>query len=445
MIDVKTLKAAMETACHACGIEDWEVVVGHATSVSASMIDDELVEFSSSIDGSIVVRVIIDGREGTASSDRVDLDDLPVLVERASQASRVKEADSGYVPEIHAPGDKYPEKTASPGPVFDAAQIRATLEKTQKALFAKDSRVSKGTGSDAASGSETTLVVNSKGLTLSDEWSSSYIASNAVVKEEGQTKEATVFREGDILSADMGEAVDKATAKFHASTTSSGKRPVIFSSECFNLFLRTFWSAFSGKTAFYGLSPYKDKLGQCIASRIVTLVDDPLYPDYPAQKCFDADCSATFTKPVIEDGVLKNLLYNRQWAQKAGAETTGNAVLTSAGSAIMPYSFHLRPGIMTLDELALEAGEGIYVTQMKGFHAGADPVSGDFSIESSGFLVQEGRIGGPLEGFTVAGNFFQLLKDVRALGDDLVFDVTLSSFRCGSPCVLVDGLSIAGQ
>ena len=82
---------------------------------------------------------------------------------------------------------------------------------------------------------------------------------------------------------------------------------------------------------------------------------------------------------------------------------------------------------------------------MKGFHAGADAVSGDFSIESSGFIISHGKVEGPVQGFTVAGNFFQMLKDIQAVGDDLEFDVTLSSFRTGSPSVLVSGLSIAGK
>ena len=92
-----------------------------------------------------------------------------------------------------------------------------------------------------------------------------------------------------------------------------------------------------------------------------------------------------------------------------------------------------------------KCGKGIYITAMKGFHAGADPVSGDFSIESSGFMIEDGKITCPVEGFTVAGNFFQLLRDIKDIADDLEFDVTVSTFRTGSPSILVDSLSIAGK
>ena len=99
-----------------------------------------------------------------------------------------------------------------------------------------------------------------------------------------------------------------------------------------------------------------------------------------------------YTKAVIEDGVLRTLLYNRQWAMKAGCESTGNGITTSSGSSICPYSFYIKPSDLSLDGLLGMMNSGIYVTGMKGFHAGANSVSGDFSIESSGFLVENGRL-----------------------------------------------------
>ena len=254
-------------------------------------------------------------------------------------------------------------------------------------------------------------VENSKGLSLYDSWASSYVSSSVIVKDGEDVKNAFHAIEGDIGKADMRPAVDKALKRLSASTLASGPRPVIFNPDCFNMFLSTFSSAFSGKNALLGLSPYGDKVGDMVASPCVTLVDDPLYPDYPAQRTFDGDAYATYTKTVIEDGVLKTLLYNRQWALKAGCRTTGNALSTASGSAICPYSFYIAPSSCSFDELVAKAGEGLYITAMKGFHAGADAVSGDFSIESSGFIISHGKVEGPVQGFTVAGNFFQMVPE----------------------------------
>ena len=421
MIDREALRNAVQKECARLGVEDWEIVFSSGTSISAEMVDEELVEFSSATETGISARLVVDGREGVATSQRVDLSIIPDLLARALENSRVKDVDSSYIPEIHGPGDAYPT------------------------LFSSDGRVSKGTSSSAATGSGESYVENSKGLSLYDSWASSYVSSSVIVKDGDDVKNAFHAIEGDIGKADMRPAVDKALKRLSAGTLASGPRPVIFNPDCFNMFLSTFSSAFSGKSALLGLSPYGDKVGDMVASPCVTLIDDPLYPDYPAQRTFDGDAYATYTKTVIENGMLKTLLYNRQWALRAGCRTTGNALSTAAGSAIFPYSFYIVPSSSSFDELAAKAGEGLYITAMKGFHAGADAVSGDFSIESSGFIISHGKVEGPVQGFTVAGNFFQMLKDIQAVGDDLEFDVTLSSFRTGSPSVLVSGLSIAGK
>ena len=89
--------------------------------------------------------------------------------------------------------------------------------------------------------------------------------------------------------------------------------------------------------------------------------------------------------------------------------------------------------------------DGILVDSVKGLHAGANSVSGDFSLEASGFRIERGKVTYPVKSFTIAGNFYDLLKNVVAIGDDLSFDVTLASSRTGSPSILVKGLKIGGK
>ena len=90
-------------------------------------------------------------------------------------------------------------------------------------------------------------------------------------------------------------------------------------------------------------------------------------------------------------------------------------------------------------------GNGIYVTELKGLHAGANSVTGDFSIESAGYLVEDGRITKAVKGFTVAGNFFSLLKDIKAVGSEVKFGLPSGFTTFGSPSVYLTDMSIAGQ
>ena len=85
-------------------------------------------------------------------------------------------------------------------------------------------------------------------------------------------------------------------------------------------------------------------------------------------------------------------------------------------------------------------GEGLLITDVSGLHAGANPYSGDFSLLSKGFVVRGGELAEPVERITVAGNFYQLLKSVRAVGSDLEFQGS----PIGSPSVDVDSMSVSG-
>lgn len=442
MTDYEIIRKTVEDCCHSLGINDWELAISSSRSVSASMTGREFTDFSSSFDTSAVVRVLNGQKEGCASSDRVDEDVIRTLCRKALENCQAKEIEDDFFPVINGP-DKACAEVKKPDALFhNTADLKKAVMAAQEKLLSADSRVSFASESQAASITEKNMLFNSRGLDLSDSSTASYIASEAVVTQAEETKEAYVII--DSLDGDTSQAVSKALDKLSSSPVPSGKYRIVFSNECMNLFLSAFASAFSGKNAFLGLSPYRDSIGTRVASEAVTLVDNPLYEGYAFQKAFDAEGLPTCCKNVIEKGVLRTLLYNGRWAQKSGCSPTANAVLTSGGSEIRPFSFYIEKGNVSIDELFRKTGNGILVTQMKGFHAGANAVSGDFSIESSGFLIKEGKKAQAISGFTVAGNFFSMLNEIMSVADDLYFNVTLSPYRTGSPSVLVNELSVAG-
>ena len=98
-----------------------------------------------------------------------------------------------------------------------------------------------------------------------------------------------------------------------------------------------------------------------------------------------------------------------------------------------------------LVELFAKAGDGIYVTGVKGLHAGANAITGDFSVESEGFLIKDGKKAGPIKSFTVAGNFFSLLKEIDSLSNETKWGIPGGYTVFGSPDVLVKDMSVAGK
>jgi PmbA protein len=106
---------------------------------------------------------------------------------------------------------------------------------------------------------------------------------------------------------------------------------------------------------------------------------------------------------------------------------------------------YLENGDMTEEELLAKANEGVYITDLSGLHAGANAISGDFSLQSAGFMIHGGKKCEYVKSFTVAGNFYDLLKNIVALANNCQLPSATGSTAFGSPTVLVEGLSIAGK
>ena len=199
----------------------------------------------------------------------------------------------------------------------------------------------------------------------------------------------------------------------------------------------------TSKTSDEIVSLLKGKEGEIIASPIVTIIDDPLMNDGLASAPFDDEGVATFTKALVSEGKLVTLLHNLKTANKQGVKTTGNGFKSSYASSIgvSESNLYLQEGKMTFDQLMSEIGEGVIITDLAGLHSGANVVSGDFSLAAKGFYVENGKKTFPVEQITVAGNYFDLLKNIVVIGNDLKFPMS----NIGSPSVIVEGLSIAGK
>lgn len=193
----------------------------------------------------------------------------------------------------------------------------------------------------------------------------------------------------------------------------------------------------SAKSALEGKSRLLNRLGERIASEWVTLVDDPTLEKGFLSRPFDAEGTPARRTVVVEKGIFKTFLHNAETARALGQENTGHAFRTYRGILdVAPTNLYLEP----VGNLRLE--KGVLITEFMGLHAGANPVSLDFSLQALGLWVEEGEVRYAVENFAVSGNLLELLQGVEAVGDDL--DWTLLDAAYGSPTVAVAELSFAG-
>ncbi len=242
------------------------------------------------------------------------------------------------------------------------------------------------------------------------------------------------------------EAVQMAAADVGSASMPSGAMPVVFSPEAARTLLSTFAEVFSAEECQRGFSLLAGKEGEKIAAPCVTIWDDPSDGLGLAGRPFDGEGVPTQKKAVIQDGVLTTLLYNLKTAHKAGKTSTGNASrpshLSTVGTA--PTNFYIAPGGFAPEELYAKAGDGVRIDELQGAHAGANPISGDFSLSAKGMRIRGGKLAEPVTQITVSGNFYRMLESVQAVGKDLKFGVPGAS-AFGTPSLLVERLDIAGK
>ncbi len=431
-------------------IKDYELYYNKSDETSVEIFKTEIKGFSSANNMGICFRCIIDGQTGYASTENMTEEEAESIVVRAIQNAKSLESEAPSF--IHSQGDTYLTYEKENVKVPTAAELVDFALGLQSEIYKQDERVIDGTQAYAGYGSAERAIFNSNGLDLTDNSAFDYCYGVAIVSDGKEMYDGMHIEAGKMDNFDKAdiakEAVKDAVDTIGYTSIPSGEYTIVFSNKVMASLLSTYSSIFSAEAAQKGLSLLKDKEGEIIASDIITLTDDPLYKDALVKATFDDEGAATSPKNIIENGKFTTFLHNLATAKKAGVKTTGNGYKASYASpvGINHYSFYINPVKGSLEDLFEEAENGIYITSVAGMHAGANPITGDFSLSSTGFKIENGKKTVPIKGITVSGNFLQLLKDISSIGEDLKFNpAALSAHRCGSPSVLVKGITVAGK
>ena len=443
--DFKTIVA--ETAKQA-GLGDYELYYASEESTEVEMFNGETTGFTSSLTGGVAFRCILGGHMGSAYTQELSPEQAGSLVRRAmDNALTLEKEEEAFFAEG---GAVYPECKPAAMPVLTPEQLTKAASDANEALKVSHEKITDRCSTQAVTLQTQTSLMNSRGVDLS--WTNSVdaVVLGAVVSDGTEDDDDYDIKAGDPASLDLKEiareTAARAAAKLGAGVAPTGAVPVIFAPDAMYNLLLTFAPAFSAENARKGLSALKGKEGEIIASPEVTLTDDPFYPENVYPRPFDGEGSPTARKEVISGGVLNTLLYDLSTAHAAGKQTTGNASRSGYDSpvSIQPYTLVLAPGELTEEELLARCGNGVWIDTLGGMHAGANPISGDFSLQSSGFMVENGKKTAAVRSFTVSGNFFDMLENITAISDKAkLFRIGLPSVA--SPAVLVKELTISGK
>ena len=405
------LKQAIKVA------EEAEVFMVSSEETSVQFETNRLKHIQNKQSTSMALRIVRDGRIGYATATEVD--DIQKLVNMA-----VETAQFGMTARFEFPSlTSYPQVE-----IFDSGTESVATEEMVKLGEAMIAMVRAHTAElicEAAitKGTTSVHIINSRG------GQANYKQSIFGLGVEGQ-----LIRDTDMLF--VGESQSSCRPILESRTVTdvvlqqlelaknraaapTRSLPVVFTPHgVASALIMPLIAAFNGKTVLEGASPIGGKIGQPVFDEKLSLWDDPTLAYRPASRPCDDEGIPSQRTPLIEQGVVANFLYDLQTAALANARSTGNGRRSGGLPAPSPSAFVIAPGNTTFDEMVNDIREGMVVEQLMGATQG-NILGGEFSGNVLlGYKVENGKIAGRVKDTMVAGNIYQLLKQITAIGKE---------------------------
>jgi len=445
--DVKSFKEAIFAKALEKGYTDCEIYFVRGDAFEVHIFDGEISEYKIQSPMGLSFRGSVDGLMGGAYTERITLDEIDFLVEKAKENAKVKDDKTEI---LYKGSDAYP-KALEISPDFSKVSAAQKIEmaKLMEQTALKEKDVKACDYCIVVSGEAETYLANSMGLELTQKEAKVFAALMTRLERDDQTKVAFEVWGGNDFSSFDPISFAKKTAKialekFDAITPISKEYDIILTNEASMSLLSVFAMSFFGENVQKGFSLLNGKIGEKIAADVITIRDTISHEKSLAHLSFDSEGVATADKIIVENGVLKTFLHNLKSAAKDGVQPTGNGFRPSFKSSVGTgvVNFYIQNGEHTPASLLQELGDGIMITSFEGLHAGANPITGDFSLLAEGFMVEGGKKSTAAFQFTVAANYFEMLKNVKLVADDIYFDITGASV--GSPSLLIKNMKVAG-
>lgn len=439
------LTDALLNAARRAGAEAADAIAVNGESVSIDIRAGRLQQAERAEGIEIGLRVLIGGRQACVSASDISDRTIAAMAERAVAMAREAPedphaglADAG---ELAGATDAAALDLCDPAEPPGAATLEALARRAEAAAMVHDGIVQV----EAGAGHSRRAVH----LAATNGFSGGYARSSMSVSAVAFTGSGTGMErdwagEGRIHMADMPDpegigalAAARALSRAGARKPPTGAFPVLFDERVASSLIGHLLGAANGATVARGSGWLRDRLGQRVLPRGLSVIEDPHRPRTQASRLFDAEGLPTRRRAIVEDGVLTGWVLDLASARKLGLASTGNAMRgPSSPPSPGTSNIDLTPGTATRDDLIAGMGTGLLVTSLIG--SSINPTTGDYSRGASGFWVQDGRISHAVNECTIAGNLRDMLMQITPAND------ARAHLSTRVPSILVQGLTLAG-
>ena len=439
---------AERVVAQASGGEIVDVMVGRSRSTTVRVYEGDVESFTSAESFGIGIRVLRDGRQGFASAGSLDPDVVAETLAESRDNVPFGEVDeySGLADPDGVEAVNHDHWVQELADLDAATKIELALD-LERRVRAGDPRI---TGVRTAAWGDSAgemAYAASNGIRVADRGTSCSIGVQALSTDGTDTQ---IGAAGDAarrladLDVDrvVADAVERATRLLGATQPRSARLSIVIEPRLAVTLLGIVADMLDGESLIKGRSPFADRVGEAIASPLLTLTDDPTNPLSIGATAFDGEGLACRRNALLVGGVLGGFLHNSSTARRVGTVSTASALrgarsLPGVGAQVLV----MEPGVRSLDDMISGLDEALMVNSFAGLHSGVNPVSGDFSVGADGVMIRGGALAEPVREITLASTLQRMLLDILEVGGDLEW---LSSGDAAASLVIGD-VALSGR
>jgi PmbA protein len=426
-MDHRELATELLKAARAAGADSADAIVADGTEFSVTVRKGEVETLTEAGSKALGVRVFVGKRTASTYTSDFSWPTLRRLIEETVGMARVTGEDAAAgLPDQMVPPEDVDLELFDPSPAALPTDERIERARRAEAAALETPGIVNSQGASWGQGESSVVLANTLGFLGGYRTSSVSLSVTPQAGGEGQMERDYWYTAGRGLGdleppEEVGRTAARRTLRrLGARQVPTCEVPVVFDPESAAEILGTLFSAISGYAVFRNATFLKDRLGEEVASPLLTLVDDGRRVRGLGSRPFDGEGLPTRRNVPVENGVLRHWLCDSYAARKIGAATTGSARRgVGGGPSVGAGNLFFAPGTSSPEEILAGVPRGLYVTDLIGF--GVNVVTGDYSQGAVGHWIENGRLTHPVHEVTIAGSLKEMLRDVDAVGNDLVF------------------------
>jgi len=443
-----------EIACHVVdrarkqGVTAADALLREDETFEVAVRKGDVEKLKEAVSKNLRLRVFLGNRTAASQTSDLSADRVERLVDETVEMARLtSEDESGGLPDPSAFSGEIPDLQLSDS-TWDELNAEHRIDlarRAEAAAFEADSLITNSKGGFFQFERSRTVLANTVGFVGGYEATAGYLATVPIAESGGAMQQDhwfSITRYRDRLDSpeQVGRrAAERVLRRLGARRVKTCQIPVVFDPMASRTLLKHVFDAVSGDAIYRKRSFLVDRIGEAVANKNVTVVDNAHLVGGLGSSPFDDEGVATQFTPIIENGVLRSYLNSAYTGRKLASRPTGNGNRTASGGIrVGPTNFYLEPGNDSPDAIVGTVKSGLYVLELIGF--GVNTVTGDYSRGVTGLWIEDGKFAYPVHEVTIAANLRQMLQDIEMIGNDISFKGPVAA-----PTLKIRNMTLSGE